>query len=212
MRTRPATARPNAAGSATFAARLLAVALGSLLIASPAWSRGATAAGRAIGSPGAAPEVEPRAGTMALDVPVVLQQRERCGQAALQMVLGYYGATATQLHEVDGAYDPVLRGSLITDLASAARRAGFDAVVATLTAEELIGLLDDGVPPILLYQSGSRLATFGHYGVVTGWDAGSASFTLHDGTARPLVTRRQDLEKRWRTAGSQTLIVRRRLP
>jgi len=146
----------------------------------------------------------------ALVVPIVRQERERCGQAALEMVLRYYGAPPEALREVDGAYDPVLRGSLITDLAGAARRAGFEADVETLTPEALVELLGQGVPPILLYQNGAGPLTVRHFGVVTGWDAGSSAFTLHDGTERARVASRLELEKQWGTAGSQALVVRRR--
>ena len=48
--------------------------------------------------------------------------------------------------------------------------------------------------------------------VVTGWDAARESFTLNDGGASRRVSRRADLEKRWRTAGSQALIVREPRP
>ena len=147
-----------------------------------------------------------------LDVPLVVQTKERCGQAALEMVLRYYGADAAAIREADKAYDPRLRGSLITDLAAAARRAGYDAEVATLTSDSLIALLNGGVPPIVLYQTGRGPITIGHYGVVTGWDSVRSTFTVLDGTAHPRAARRRDLEKRWRTAGSQALIVRRRLP
>ena len=125
------------------------------------------------------------------------------------MVLRYYGAAPKALREVDGAYDPTLRGSLITDLAGAARRAGYDADVATLTPELLIELLEEGVPPILLYQNGTGPLTVR---VVTGWDASHASFKLHDGRPRAQLARRDDLMKRWETAGSQALIVRQRVP
>lgn len=147
-----------------------------------------------------------------LEVPVVRQARERCGQAALEMVLRYYGASPAALREVDAAYDPVLRGSLITDLAGAARRAGYQADVATLTPAVLIELLREGVPPILLYQNGSGFFTVRHFGVVTGWDSGRGAFTLNDGGATPRVASRGDLEKRWETAGSQALVVRRSEP
>ena len=143
-----------------------------------------------------------------LDVPLIQQEPERCGQAALAMVLKYYGAAPAAMREVDAAYDPVLHGSLITDLAAAARRAGYGATIATLTADSLIVLLQCGVPAILLYQSGSGPITVRHFGVVTGWDAAHATFTLHDGTAKPRVIRRADLAKRWQTAGSQALLIR----
>jgi len=152
------------------------------------------------------------AGGTVLEVPVVRQAPERCGQAALEMVLRYYGADAGSLREADRAYDPALRGSLITDLAAAARRAGYEAEIATLAPDSLIALLAAGVPPVVLYQNGRRPLTVPHFGVVTGWDPARESFTLNDGGAHPRVVRRNDLAKRWRTAGSQALIVRRRGP
>lgn len=150
------------------------------------------------------------AGT-ALNVPLVAQARERCGQAALAMVLRFYGAAPAALREVDAVYDSVLHGSRMVDLMGAARRAGFEADVATLTPDSLIDLLNEGVPPILLYESGSRPVTYLHFGVLTGWDAVDASFTLNDGTAQRYVASRDDMVKRWETAGSQALIVRERL-
>ena len=147
-----------------------------------------------------------------LDVPVVVQARERCGPAALEMVLRWYGAEGAAVREAETAYDPVLRGSLITDLAAAARRAGYDATVATLTPDSLVGLLGEGVPPIVLYQSGRGPMTQRHFGVVTAWDRARGAFILNDGSARPRVLRRDDFAKRWRTAGSQALVVRRRSP
>jgi len=159
-----------------------------------------------------APPTAPADAGSGLAVPIVEQSRERCGQAALEMVLRYYGADASALREADRAFDPALRGSLITDLAAAARRAGYDAVIATLTPDSLVGLLAAGVPPIVLYQGGRVPITVGHFGVVTGWDAARSAFTLNDGAARPRVMRRDDLAKRWQTAGSRALIVRRKAP
>ena len=153
----------------------------------------------------------PATGTL-LEVPVVRQAPERCGQAALEMVLRYYGADAASLRESERAYDPALRGSLITDLAAAARRAGYEAEIATLAPDSLVALLSAGVPPVVLYQNGRGPLTVPHYGVVTGWDPAREVFTLNDGGAHPRVVGRKDLAKRWRTAGSQALIVRRREP
>ena len=146
-----------------------------------------------------------------LAVPVVQQQPERCGQAALVMVLRYWGAGGAALGECASAYDPVLRGSLVTDVAAAARRAGFDAEVAGLDADSLIALVRAGVPPIVLYQNG-RWLTVRHFAVVTGWDPARRAFTLNDGTSEPRTIGRADLDRRWKTAGSQAVIVRKREP
>jgi ABC-type bacteriocin/lantibiotic exporter with double-glycine peptidase domain len=153
-----------------------------------------------------------RAPWMALNVPIVEQTPERCGEAALAMVLRYYGAAPAALREVEGLFDHAAAGSRIDELAEAARRAGYDATVAVLTPDSLVDLLSDGVPPILLYQNSSGPATLGHFGVVTEWDASEASFTLNDGTARRRVTHRDELVKQWTLAGSQALIVRERAP
>jgi ABC-type bacteriocin/lantibiotic exporter with double-glycine peptidase domain len=149
---------------------------------------------------------------IALEVPIVRQAPARCGQAALEMVLLYHGADSAAVREADRAYDRALRGSLITDLAAAARRAGYDATVATLAPDSLVALLAAGVPPIVLYQNGRAPLTVAHYAVVTAWDPAREVFTLHDGRARPRILGRTDLAKRWRTAGSQGLIIRRRSP
>lgn len=144
-----------------------------------------------------------------LVVPVIRQTPERCGQAAVEMVLGFYGADSTAHRDAERAYDPILRGSLITDLAAAARNAGFDARVATLNADSLVASLAAGVPPIVLYQNGRPPLTRPHFGVITGWDPVRESFELNDGAARPRVMRRDELARRWRTAGSQALLIRR---
>lgn len=149
------------------------------------------------------------AARVALEVPIVRQAPERCGPAALEMVLRYYGADSAAVREADRAYDPALRGSLITDLAAAARRAGFDAEIGTLSADSVVSLLREGVPPILLYQAGRGPITRGHFGVVAGWDPERDEFTLNDGGRSPRVFRRDALVKRWKTAGSRALIVRR---
>jgi hypothetical protein len=162
--------------------------------------------------PAQAPLAMRRMASIVLDVPIVTQTPERCGPAALAMVMGYYGAAPAALLEAEGAYDPVLRGSLITDLAAAARRAGYEAAIETLTHDGLVGLVNAGVPPILLYQNGRGPITVAHFGVVTGWDATRDAFTLLDGGASPRVADREDLTKRWETAGSQALIVRQRMP
>jgi ABC-type bacteriocin/lantibiotic exporter with double-glycine peptidase domain len=159
-----------------------------------------------------APSGPPAAARTGIDVPIVVQAPERCGQAALEMVLRYYGADSAALRGTGRAYDPALRGSLITDLAAVARSAGYEATVATLVPDSLIALLAAGVPPIVLYQNGRAPLTVAHFGVVTGWDPTRAAFTLNDGGPRPRAVGRDDLARRWRTAGSQALIIRRRSP
>ncbi|HET7225956.1 MAG TPA: C39 family peptidase [Candidatus Eisenbacteria bacterium] len=146
--------------------------------------------------------------TARLAVPIVTQRPERCGPAALAMVMRYYGADPATAARADSAYDPALHGTLVTDLAAQARRAGFAAEVVTLDTDSLARLVADGVPVIVLYQNGPLPLTVPHYGVVVGWDPGRRRFTLHDGGAVPRTLAAGDLARRWKRAGGQALLVR----
>ena len=145
--------------------------------------------------------------TVRLPVPVIRQAPERCGPAALAMVLRFYGADSAALVEAERAYDPALRGSLITDLAAAARRGGWTAVVVEAPEDSLGAWLARGVPPILLYRRGIGAFSVGHFGVVVGWDAGRRRYALNDGGAETRTVARQDLMRRWRAAGSLALVL-----
>jgi ABC-type bacteriocin/lantibiotic exporter with double-glycine peptidase domain len=147
-------------------------------------------------------------GAIRIPVPVIRQAPERCGPAALAMVLRYYGMAPSALGEAERAYDPVLKGSLITDLAAAARRAGFSASVEQLPEDSLVALLAGGVPPILLYQRGLGVISVGHFGVVVGWDPDRGRYALNDGSGATRTIARADLMRRWRAAGALALVVR----
>ena len=147
-------------------------------------------------------------GAIRLPVPVIRQAPERCGPAALAMVLRYHGAARPALEEAQRAYDPVLKGSLITDLAAAARRAGFVATVVEVPEDSLIAMLGAGVPPILLYRRGLGPVSVGHFGVVVGWDPVRRRFAINDGSASSRTLARDDLVRRWRAAGGLALVVR----
>ena len=161
------------------------------------------------GGPGVAMTTEgAEAGrSIRLPVPVVRQAPERCGPAALAMVMRYYGADSTAIAEADRAYDPVLRGSLITDLAGAARRAGFTASVTELPEDSLRALLARGIPPILLYRRGTGVLSVGHYGVLVGVDPGRGRYAVNDGGNTTRTVGRDDLMRRWRAAGSLALVM-----
>lgn len=148
-------------------------------------------------------------GAVRLDVPVIRQAPERCGPAALGMVLRYYGAGADAVAEADRAYDPVLRGSLITDLAACARRAGFAAEVVTLAPDSLVACLDRGVPPILLVRNGVGPLTLPHYAVVIGWDPARRRYAVNDGGPATRDLGIEDLARRWRGGDFRALLVRR---
>lgn len=171
----------------------------------------ATIAGPAFTAGGDAKSTGPH-DRIELEVPIVKQRPERCGPAALEMVLRFHRATPAQVALADSAYDPVLRGALITDLAAWARRAGFEARVARLAEDSLVALLREGLPPVVLYTRGVGPVTRQHYAVLVGWDGERQQWTLHDGGNTPRQMKRRDLASRWSAAGSEALVVRPRSP
>lgn len=142
-----------------------------------------------------------------LEVPALRQSRERCGPTALRMVLGYWGAPDTALAIAERAYDPLLRGALITDLARAAREAGFDAVIRTLPPDTIPALLAGGQPPVLLYRNGPAALGPRHFGVVVGYDPARLEYDVLDGSGPAHVMGRDELERRWRAGGGWALLV-----
>ena len=151
-------------------------------------------------------------GGVRLDVPVLAQAAERCGPAALTMVLQWYGADSAATTLGDCGYDPVLRGALITDLARCAREAGFLADVEQPREDSLRAMLVSGIPPVLLYERGvNRLARL-HYAVLVGWEPERGRYVLHDGGRKPSRMNREALMRRWQAAGGRALVVRRRGP
>jgi len=163
-------------------------------------------------APTAAVSRAPVGDAVLLAVPILAQRPERCGPAALAMVMRFHGAGPAEVAWADSAYDPVLRGSLITDLAAAARRAGFEARAARLDPDSLIALLRSGLPPVLLYRRGVGPISRQHYAVLVGWDPARDRWTLHDGGHAPRRMSRGDLLSRWSAVGSEALIVRRPSP
>jgi ABC-type bacteriocin/lantibiotic exporter with double-glycine peptidase domain len=165
------------------------------------------AAAHLLAAPAARPDA-PGAGTaIRLEIPALRQSPERCGPGALEMVMRYYGATGPALAEADRAYSPALHGSLITDLAAAARRAGYSASIELPSEDSLRTLMRDSIPPILLYQAGPGPLTRAHYGVLIGWDPARERYLVNDGGARPRSIARRELLRRWRSGGGQALIV-----
>lgn len=155
---------------------------------------------------------QPQAGGVLLPVPLIAQAPERCGPAALAMVLRFHGADSATVASADRAYDPTLRGALITDLAGVARAALWRADVVRPTDDSLRSWLAQGVPPILLYARGLGPLTRGHYGVLVGWDERRDRLTLNDGASSPRRVGRRAFLRRWRDAGGQALVVRPALP
>ncbi|MHB8833797.1 MAG: C39 family peptidase, partial [Desulfobacteria bacterium] len=70
--------------------------------------------------------------TVIAGVPFLPQEDDTCGPSSLAMVLGFLGDDVTTREIVRDTRTEGLKGTLITDLAGAARRRGFAAEIVDL--------------------------------------------------------------------------------
>ncbi len=100
-----------------------------------------------------------------------------------------------------------LKGTLITDLASAARRRGFAAEVVDLDLPRLRERISAGVPVILLVDLGLWNWSRPHYLVAYGWTP--EGVVAHSGRERGKVIPFSTLDAQWAKMGRLAIIVQR---
>jgi hypothetical protein len=141
-------------------------------------------------------------------VPFRAQEEDTCGPSSLAMVLGYFGQEVATREVARETRTEGLKGSLITDLAAAARRRGFDAEVADLDLPRLRERISAGAPVILLVDLGIWTWSRPHYLVVYGWTP--AGVVAHSGHEPGKVIPFSTLDAQWAKMGRLAITVRRR--
>ncbi len=153
------------------AARLLALA-GALLLGACAGTP--KPAGPASAGPAAA-AIELAA------VPFFPQEPDRCGPAALAMVLTYSGVAVTPEALEPEVFLPGREGSLQIELLGASRRAGRVAYPIDPAWEALLAELEAGRPVLVLLNLAFNWRPFWHYAVVVGFEPRSGTVLLRSG-------------------------------
>ncbi|MEX0893423.1 MAG: papain-like cysteine protease family protein [Gemmatimonadota bacterium] len=138
-----------------------------------------------------------------LEVPFVAQGPLLCGGAAAAMVERYWGARGVYGHDFGHLVREAEGGIRTSELASAMRERGYTVAVSSREPERALAALADGVPPILLLESG---ATRLHYVVLVGVEEDRV--WIHDpnfGPRRELD--RAELLRRWEASGYWALFL-----
>lgn len=161
---------------------------------------------RASASPAAAPSPGgPSSGRVLAGVPFLPQEEESCGPSSLAMVLRFFGRDAQTGELIRETRTEGLRGTLITDLAAAARRRGVPAEVVSLDLARLREAIDSGVPVILLVDLGTWVFSRPHYLVVFG--VSPAGVVAHSGRERGKVIPFPVLDRQWAKMDRLALLV-----
>jgi len=140
-------------------------------------------------------------------VPFLPQEDDTCGPSSLAMVLRFLGKDVDTSDIVRETRTAGLKGTLITDLAGAARRRGFAAEVVDLDLPRLRERISAGVPVILLVDLGVWSWSRPHYLVAYGWTP--EGVVAHSGREQGKVIPFPTLDAQWAKMGRLSILVLR---
>jgi len=147
----------------------------------------------------------PAAGSTVIPgVPFLPQEENTCGPSSLAMLLRFLGRTGEIVRETMTAG---LKGALITDLAAAARRRGFEAEVADLNLARLREKISEGIPVILLVDLGTWVLSRPHYLLAFGMTPDGV--VAHSGRQEGKVIPFSTLDAQWAKMGRLAIVVRK---
>lgn len=133
-------------------------------------------------------------------VPFYPQQDYFCGPTTLSEVAAYYGVEHSADSIASLTFTPGLQGSLQIEMAAASRQLGFVAYEQRGSLSQLLQLISEQIPVIVLQNNGLSWLPQWHYAVVIGYDLDRREMILHSGlTAEyrlPLAT----FERTWQRA------------
>ncbi len=139
-------------------------------------------------------------------VPFIPQEEETCGPTSLAMLLRFLGTDVATADLVRDTRTAGLAGTLITDLASAARRRGVPAEVTELDLPRLEERIRAGTPVILLVDLGTWVWSRPHFLLAYGWT--SEGIVAHSGRREGTVIPFSRLDAQWAKMGRLSIVVR----
>ena len=166
----------------------------------------AAGAGKGAGAV-ASPETPTSVSSIIPGVPFLPQEDDTCGPSSLAMVLRFLGKDVGTSEIVRETRTEGLKGTLITDLAAAARRRGFPAEVVDLDLPRLRERIVAGAPVILLVDLGVWSWSRPHYLVAYGWTP--EGVVAHSGREQGKVIPFSTLDAQWAKMGRLAILVRR---
>ncbi len=138
-------------------------------------------------------------------VPFLPQEEDTCGPSSLAMVLRFHGKDASTRELSEETRTAGLRGTLITDLAAAARRRGLPAEVTELDMPGLRRRIAAGEPVILLVDLGAWAWSRPHYLVAYG--VTPEGVVAHSGRKEGAVFPYGVLDAQWAKMGRLAIVI-----
>ena len=122
----------------------------------------------------------------------------QCGPQSLAALLTASGVDTAPESLVSDIYVPDRQGSFAPELSAAARARGRMPHRVGPELEDLVEVLADGHPVLVLQNVGLGVAPTWHFAVVVGYDRAENTFLLRSGSRRELEMSAPRFERRWR--------------
>jgi tetratricopeptide (TPR) repeat protein len=132
------------------------------------------------------------------NVPFHSQEDFFCGPTTLAEVAGFYGLKQTPQQIAANTFIPGLEGSLQIEMVAATRQVGMLAYAQNGNMQQLLSLLAENIPVIVLQNNAIAWFPQWHYAVVIGYDLDSAEVILHTGVTEAHRLNFSTFERTWR--------------
>jgi len=141
------------------------------------------------------------------DVPFYPQQAYYCGPTTLAEVANFYGQSQTPDAIAPNLFIPERKGSLQLEMKSAARQLDLLAYTQNANLNQLLTLVSQNVPVIVLQNNGIELMPKWHYAVVVGYDLAVKEVILHTGVTKNYRLNFATFERTWQRANYWMLVA-----
>lgn len=130
-------------------------------------------------------------------VPFYPQQEYFCGPTTLSEVAGFYGLKKDPATIAPATFIPGLQGTLQIEMASATRQLGLVAYEQRGSMSQLLSLVAENIPIIVLQNNALAWLPQWHYAVVIGYDLHSSEVILHTGVTEAYRLNFATFERTW---------------
>ncbi|WP_223271660.1 PA2778 family cysteine peptidase [Colwellia hornerae] len=131
------------------------------------------------------------------NVPFFPKKDYFCGPATLSEIFNYYGVEKDQQSLAAELFIPKLKGSFQIEMVAAARQAGFVAYAQEGNLTQLLSLVSQDIPVVVLQNVSVPWYPMWHYAVVTGYDLKKQLITMHSGEMANRVAEFSVFERTW---------------
>ena len=131
------------------------------------------------------------------NVPFYPQQAFFCGPTTLSEVLNFYGGTEAPEDIAGATFIPGLEGTLQIEMVASARQQGLLAYAQRGSLKQLLGLVQNDIPVIVLQNNSISLFPMWHYALVIGYDLAEQKVILHTGETKAHTLNLATFERTW---------------